>query len=174
MKPMPKSRWPIWICSRAESAARTDADRLRRRLAAALASCAIMPVAAPAGQDGIQRLPDAWQAHASVDSIYFARGAATIDETAAGIIQRHASKLRGAPGLSVTIVAHTDDLGSASLELARGQKRLDAVRGRLEESGISVDRIRSLNHGSEGNSTQECTDEDCRRFRRRVDFLFHR
>ena len=156
-----------------ESASRTTADRLRRRLAAALASCAIIPVAAPAGQNGIQGLSDAWQAHASIDSIYFARGAATIDKAAEEIIQRHVAKLRGAPGPSVTIVAHTEDLGSASLELARGQERLDAVRRRLEDSGIAARRIRSLNHGSESNSAQECAGEDCRRFRRRVDFLFH-
>lgn len=132
-----------------------------------------MPIAAPGGQNGIQRLPDAWQAHASIDSIYFAGGAATIDEAAEEVIQRHVARLRGAPGPSVTIVAHTEDLGSASLELARGQERLDAVRRRLEESGIAARRIRSLNQGGEGNSGQECADEDCRRFRRRVDFLFH-
>lgn len=132
-----------------------------------------MPVAAPAGQHGIQRLPDARQAHASNDSIYFARGAATIDKAAKEIIQRHVAKLRGTPGPSVTLVAHTEDLGSASMELARGQERLDAVRRRLEDSGIAARRIRSLNHGSESNSAQECASEDCRRFRRRVDFLFH-
>lgn len=131
-----------------------------------------MPIAAPAGQHGIQGLSDVWQAHASIDSIYFARGAATIDDAAEEIIQRHVAKLRGAPGPSVTIVAHTEDLRSASLELARGQERLDAVRRRLEDSGIAAGRIRSLNHGSESNSAQVCAGEDCRRFRRRVDFLF--
>lgn len=171
---MPKSPWPIWICSHAEGASRPVADRLRRCLAVALAWCAIMPIAAPAGQNGIQRVPDAWQARASDDSIYFARGAASIDAAAEEVIQRHATKLRSAPGLSVTIVAHTDDLGSASLELARGQERLDAVRRRLEESGIATGRIRSLNHGSESNTAQECAGEDCRRLRRRVDFLFHK
>lgn len=117
---MPKSPWPIWICSRTESASRPASDPLRRRLAVALASCAIIPIAAPAGQSGIQRLPNSWPAHASIDSIYFARGAATIDEAAEDVIQRHVAKLRGTPGPSVTIVAHTRRSGQRILGTGKG------------------------------------------------------
>lgn len=170
---MPKSPWPTWTCSRTESPYRPATDRLRRHLTVVLALWAILPIDASAGQNGIRRLPDAWQAQASTDSIYFMREAATIDEDAEETIQRHVAKLRGAPGLSVTIVAHAEDMGSASLELAKGQERLDTVRGRLESSGIAAGRIRSLNHGSESRSAQECASDECRRSRRRVDFLFH-
>lgn len=78
------------------------------------------------------------------------------------------------PDLQITVIAHTDDLGSASIELATGQERLNAVRKRLEESKIVPGRIRTENHGSESRSDEPCADEECRRKKRRVDFLFRR
>ena len=139
-------------------------------LVALLGPCANV-VAEPGA---IFRLPDVEQAVASDDSVYFAAGAATLDEEANPVLQRHVAKLRGTPGLQVTIVAHTDDLGSASLELARGQLQLDAVRRYLDSANISPTRVRALNHGSENSPASACDDDECRRSRRRVDFLFHR
>lgn len=122
----------------------------------------------------VKRVPDTWEISASEDSIYFDLASSSIDEAASRIIQRHAAKLRSAPYLQITLIAHTDDLGSASIELATGQERLDAVRRRLEDAKISPGRIRTENHGSESKSTQPCAEEECRRNKRRVDFLFQR
>lgn len=122
----------------------------------------------------ITRLPDAAQAVASDDSIYFPAGAASLDGAANATLQRHVVTLRSHPELQVTIVAHTDDLGSASLELARSQLRLDAVRTYLDHANIAPGRVRALNSGSENGPPSPCNDDECRRTRRRVDFLFHR
>lgn len=122
----------------------------------------------------VKRVPDTWQISASEDSIYFDLGSSSIDETAFQVIQRHLAKLRSAPDLQITVIAHTDDLGSASMELAAGQQRLDAVRKRLKESKIAPGRIHTENHGSESRSDEPCADEECRRKKRRVDFLFRR
>ncbi len=135
-----------------------------------LGPCASATVQAGA----IVRLPDAAQATASDASVYFAAGAATLDGVANSVLLRHVAKLRANPELQVTIVAHTDELGSASLELARSQLRLDAVRRYLDGANILPARVRALNHGSENSPVSACDDDDCRRSRRRVDFLFHR
>ncbi len=122
----------------------------------------------------VKRVPDTWEISASEDSIYFDLGSSSIDEAASRIIQRHVAKLRSAPALNIKVIAHTDDLGSASIELATGQERLEAVRKQLEESKIAPGRIRMENHGSESRSTEPCADEECWRHKRRVDFLFQR
>lgn len=147
-----------------------------RVLMALLAMIAIGPPPAAAVEEHhrVKRVPDTWEISASEDSIYFDTGSSSIDEAASRIIQRHVTRLRSAPHLKITVIAHTDDLGSASIELATGQERLDAVRQRLEESKIAPGRIRTENHGSESRSTLPCANDECRRHMRRVDFLFQR
>lgn len=140
----------------------------------AMSILAFAPGAVAEDYSRVARVPDTWEISATEDSIYFDLGSSSIDEAASQIIQRHASKLRSVPDLQITVIAHTDDLGSASIELATGQERLDAVRKRLEESKIRPGRIRMENHGSESRSAQPCADEECRRKNRRVDFLFQR
>lgn len=117
--------------------------------------------------------PDTWKTVATEDSVYFALDSSKIDFRASQIIQRHAARLTEKPELTVVLIAHTDDLGSASIELAKGQARLLAVKKRLEELKIPTGRIRIENHGNESRSGSPCTDEECRRKNRRVDFVFH-
>lgn len=169
---MPKSLWRI---SRAGSDAFGSSTNFLF-LFATLAMSAVMVVSAAAAEQHyrVKRVPDTWEILASEDSIYFELGSSSIDEAASRTIQRHAAKLRSGSDLQITVIAHTDDLGSASIELATGQERLDAVRKRLEESKIAPGRIRTENHGSESRSDHPCADHECRRNKRRVDFLFHR
>ncbi|NJD33348.1 MAG: hypothetical protein FIA96_00645 [Betaproteobacteria bacterium] len=122
----------------------------------------------------VLRMPDTWAVTATEDSIYFDQGSSAIGEDAAELIRRYAAKLRAMPGLQVTLIAHTGDLGSSSLELARGQDRLEAVRKRLEDLKVPLGRIRTENHGSERRNTRACTDDDCLNKSRRVDILLHR
>jgi len=148
---------------------------LRRRLTALAALALATLLAAPlarAEPAKILRLPDT--SEASADSIHFAAGSTEIDRPAELTIQRHAARLKASPDLYVTVIAHTDELGSASLELARGQHRLDAVRRLLEDARIQPSRIRTVNQGSESVAPEACADDECRRQRRRIDFIFHR
>lgn len=145
-------------------------------LVAMLAMNAVLVVPTTAAEQHyrVKRVPDTWEIAATEDSIYFDLGSSSIDEAGSRIIQRHVAKLRSVPDLQITVIAHTDDLGSTAIELATGQARLDAVRKRLEESKIAPGRIRTENHGSESRSGHPCADDECRRNKRRVDFLFHR
>ncbi|MCF8149321.1 MAG: OmpA family protein [Burkholderiaceae bacterium] len=145
--------------------------------ALALGAVLLAPLAAaapPAVQERIpvQRVPDTWNTAPTEDSVYFDLGSADIDYRAAATIQRHAARLLETTVLSVTLVAHTDDLGSASIELAKGQERLLAVKKRLEDLKVPAARIRTENHGNESRSGSPCVDEECRRKDRRVDFVF--
>lgn len=136
------------------------------------------PVAVEAAEDRhkirVARVPDTWESAATNDSIYFDIGSASIDDAAAEVILRHAIRLRVERGAYVTLIAHADDLGGSSLELAKGQARLEAVLKRLDELKVTSGRIRKENHGGESRTAPPCADEECRRKRRRVDFLFHR
>ena len=140
----------------------------------AISTIVVVPAAVAEQHYRVQRIPDTWKSSASEDSIYFDLGSSSIDEAASQVLQRHVAKLRSAPEIKIVLIAHTDDLGSASIELAKGQERLDVVRKRLEEAKIGPERIRTENHGSESRSAPPCSDADCRRQKRRVDFLFQR
>lgn len=120
----------------------------------------------------VRRVPDTWATAPTDDSVYFERGSLAIDGTALALIQRHAAKLDAVPALQVTLIAHTEDLGSSSIELAQGQELLDVVRRRLKELRIAPDRTHTENHGAENRSVERCTDDDCARKSRRVDFVF--
>jgi outer membrane protein OmpA-like peptidoglycan-associated protein len=125
------------------------------------------------GQIRVLRMPDTWEVTAGENSIYFDQGSSSIEVDAAELLSRHAARLRAMPGLRITLIAHTTDLGSSSLELARGQERLEAVRKRLEELKVPPGRIRTENHGSERRNAQTCDDDICLSRNRRVDILVH-
>lgn len=149
-------------------------------IAVSVTGTLIVPAAAVADQPEkparirVQRVPDTWEVTATDDSIYFDQGSSLIGEDATELIRRHAAKLRATPGLRITLIAHTGDLGSSSLEVARGQERLEEVAKRLEDLKIPRGRIRLENHGNESRDAQLCTDDECRSRNRRVDILFHR
>lgn len=126
------------------------------------------------GSGRVLRMPDTWEVTATDNSIYFDEGSSSIEADAAELLRRHAAKLRTMPGLQITLIAHTTDLGSSSLELARGQERLEAVRKRLEDLKVPPSRIRTENHGSEQRNAQTCDDDNCLSRNRRVDILVHR
>lgn len=169
---MPKSR--LQICNDLIAPFGPSVTRLLFIAGLAIGAALPAPAASAAAHVRVHRVPDTWETSASDDSVYFDPGSSSLDDVDSQTVQRHVSKLRAAPELRIVVIAHANDLGSSSLELAKGQERLDAVRKLLEESKISPGRIRTENHGSESRSSPPCADEECRRGNRRVDFLFHR
>lgn len=169
---MPKSR--LQICNDPISSFGPSVIHLLFIAGLAIGAALPAPAASAAALVRVHRVPDTWETSASDDSIYFDSGSSLLDHADSQTVQRHVSKLRAAPELYIVVIAHASDLGSSSLELAKGQERLDAVRKLLEESKISSSRIRTENHGSESRSFPPCADEECRRQKRRVDFLFQR
>lgn len=168
---MPRNHSPI--------SERNLAQRVARRVWGVGAALVLLAAtAANAAGDSrpnlIERLPDGRDARPNENSVFFAASSAKLDGEAMRVISRHIEKLLAFPQLNLTLVAHTDELGSTALEIARGQDRLNVVLRVLEEARIPARRIRSINLGSDSSPAENCTDDPCRQLRRRIDFLFHR
>lgn len=168
---MRKSRWLIFD--------RLECQRSRHTLLliptlAALVCGSVALAAEDVAQARVERLPDGWQAKPSEGSIYFSAASAALDDEGLRVLRRHIAKLEAFPHLNITLVAHTDELGSTGLEIARGQDRLNSVQRVFEDARIPQRRIRMLNLGSENSPAVDCGDDACRRTRRRIDVLFHR
>lgn len=116
--------------------------------------------AAPAAPD----IPD-------TDRIFFASGAATVDDEGRRKLRAHAERLKENRRLSVTLVGHTDHLGSRSYNLAIAERRTTAVAEVLTSFGVGRSQIRSYGVGSEKRGTA-CRTAECRSRMRRVDLIY--
>lgn len=121
----------------------------------------------PSPGDGEKAPP----AIADGQSIFFAQGSAKIDQDAIQVLEIHAAKLRSNPKLVVTLIGHSDHLGSRSYNIAIAEQRVAAVAKALRGMDVQRGQIRKLSLGNEkpGGS---CQSEDCRRKWRRVDLSY--
>ncbi|RLJ67674.1 peptidoglycan-associated lipoprotein [Sulfurisoma sediminicola] len=65
------------------------------------------------------------------------------------LIEPLVARTLAASGNWVSLEAHTDDHGSRELNLALGQRRLDALERELALKGVPIQHIRCINHGEE-------------------------
>lgn len=107
-------------------------------------------------------------------TVYFAFGEATIDSEGAEVLRQNAQKLKEDPQLVVTLVGHTDNLGSAAYNLAVADKRAEAVSEKLRSHGVPRAQIKRLPVGSEQSSKLKCDTEACRASMRRVELVYDR
>ncbi len=107
-------------------------------------------------------------------TVYFAFGEATIDDEGSDVLRQNAQKLKEDAQLVVTLVGHTDNLGSPAYNLAVADKRIEAVGERLRSLGVLRNQIRRLPVGSEHSSKLKCDSEACRRTMRRVELVYDR
>ncbi|MDS4013498.1 MAG: OmpA family protein [Candidatus Accumulibacter sp.] len=107
-------------------------------------------------------------------TVYFAFGEAAIDEEGGEVLRQNAQKLKEDSQLVVTLVGHTDNLGSPAYNLAVADKRVEAVSERLRSLGVARSQIRRLPVGSEHSSKIRCDGEACRRTMRRVELVYDR
>lgn len=109
----------------------------------------------------------------SDEDVFFALGEARIDSEALPKLAAHAARLKSDPKLCVTLVGHTDDLGSPAYNLAIAQQRVDAVFDALRGLGVSRNQLRRYPVGSE-KAPAGCRQEACRSKLRRVEFQYAR
>lgn len=107
-------------------------------------------------------------------TVFFAFGETVVDEESLETLRQNASKLKEDPQLVVTLVGHTDNLGSAAYNLAVADKRIEAVSDKLRSLGVPRSQIRRLPLGAEYASKQRCDSEACRRTMRRVELVYER
>ena len=107
-------------------------------------------------------------------TVYFGFGEATINSAGAQVLRENAQQLKNDPQLVVTVVGHTDNLGSAAYNLAVADKRIDAATEKLRSFGVPKNQLRRLPLGSEQSSKETCDSEPCRQAMRKVELVYER
>lgn len=104
-------------------------------------------------------------------SIFFPPSGVTVDGEGRAQLQVHAERLKSTPGLVVTLIGHTDDLGSPSYNLAIAEQRVNAVYAILRSMRVPLIQIRRYGMGSE-QVDRACKSAQCRKKMRRVQLVF--
>jgi outer membrane protein OmpA-like peptidoglycan-associated protein len=118
-----------------------------------------------------ERSEPAAPAPGNPNTVFFKRGSAMLDDAALTVLRPHAERLRDNPRLVVTLVGHTDHLGSRSFNLAIAEQRTTAVKTKLRELGVPAKQVRQRNYGNE-KAAAGCRSEECRARMRRVDLVY--
>ncbi len=104
------------------------------------------------------------------DAVFFGRASVDLQEAELQKLVRVAERLRLQPELVVTLVGHTDHLGSRAYNLAIAEQRTASVMKRLRELGVPAKQIRRHSYGYE--TAGGCRSETCRAKMRRVDLIY--
>ncbi len=118
--------------------------------------------------------PTPFSDEADKRTVYFEPGGTSVDYAAIEVLRENAQKLKEDPQLVVTLVGHTDNLGSAAYNLAVADRRIEAVSDRLRSLGVARNQIRRLPLGSEDSNKLKCESEACRRLMRKVELVYER
>lgn len=105
------------------------------------------------------------------NSIYFGTGASEVDLSGQQKLREHALRLLKNPETVVTLIGHTDNLGSRSYNLAIAERRIVAVRSLLRAHGAAKHQIRGYALGNE-KSDRICKAAKCRQNMRRVELSY--
>lgn len=138
--------------------------------AGASRAAAPAPPPAPAAATPIAGTPPAPE-FIEGNAVFFASGATQVDAAGEARLRRHAARLKEDPKLDVTLVGHTDNLGSSAYNLAIAEQRAAAVARMLQAMGVGRRQIRHYGVGDEkGGPT--CRSAACRQQKRRVDLIY--
>lgn len=98
---------------------------------------------------------------------YFARGSATLDDTAKMTLDRQIAWLNKNRRWLIKLQGFADDPGSNAEIVALSRRRADAVMNYLAAGGIDKNRMWAKGYGKE-RIVRDCADETCRVPNRRV------
>ncbi len=104
------------------------------------------------------------------NNVYFDLGKANISDRGYQTLASHAERLKADRKIVVTLVGHTDGVGSRAFNLALGDARVEAVAKYLRSQGVANSQIRRLSLGGETRS--DCRSEECRRSLRKVELTY--
>ncbi len=104
-------------------------------------------------------------------NVFFRFGDCEIDRAGSELLRSHAERLKADEKLQVTLVGHTDDLGSRAYNIAIADRRLKAVYRLLRKHGVAQSQIRLYSAGVE-KDTLSCHSEACHRLMRRVELIY--
>ncbi|WP_024889230.1 OmpA family protein [Luteimonas huabeiensis] len=139
-----------------------DKDLLGRSFHWQPASCAalldppeIAPVAAPApATEGVRRIA------LSADALFAFAGHAERDMRPAGReqLRKLAAEIGDAQAATVTVIGHTDRIGSDSANQRLSQQRAETVRALLVAHGVPADAVVAVGRGASQPVTTACSD----------------
>jgi outer membrane protein OmpA-like peptidoglycan-associated protein len=102
-------------------------------------------------------------------SVLFSRGTADIKDGSFEELDRVYNMLKKNPDIEIELSGHTDNTGSAKLNVELSQKRSDKIKLYLVEKGISPKRLESKGYGG-ARPIASNKSEGTRKLNRRVEF----
>jgi len=139
-----------------------DEDKRGQSFHWAPTSCAdvLKPPLKPAVTAAIADTDDVTRFSLSADALFaFARsGVADIKPNGRDELKRIAAEINKAKDVHVTVVGHTDRIGSDEANQRLSQARAETVRGLLADHGVPTGRITAEGRGEREPVTQGCAD----------------
>ena len=102
----------------------------------------------------------------SFDRIAFDTDSAVLTAESTEQLENIATILRAYPRAKVTVVGHTDGMGSGAANLALSRARAEAVAARLTGGGVPADRVRAEGYGGQKPVADDSTEAGRARNRR--------
>jgi outer membrane protein OmpA-like peptidoglycan-associated protein len=118
---------------------------------------------APAPSAGVANAPKSY----AFEDVHFERDRSSLRGEDIDRLRTVVAALKDDPSLVVTIEGHTCSLGTATHNLALGDRRANAVKDFLVSAGVAADRLLAVSRGEAG-AEYDNSHEDTRRLNRRV------
>lgn len=83
------------------------------------------------------------------DRVFFAYDSAVLDASAQKVLERQAQFLSKNTRVTVTVEGHCDERGTREYNLALGERRANAVKSYLVNSGVAANRVTTISYGKE-------------------------
>lgn len=83
------------------------------------------------------------------DRVFFDFDSASLSSASQRTLDRQVAWLKKNSGKTVTVEGHCDERGTREYNIALGERRANAVKNYLVNSGISGNRIRTISYGKE-------------------------
>lgn len=106
----------------------------------------------------------------ALDNVLFDFDKAVLKPEGQAVADKAVTEMRQYPNDTLLLVGHTDSIGSDQYNLGLGQRRADAVRRYMVDSGIDANRIRTESRGESEPAVANDTPAN-RKLNRRV--VFH-
>jgi peptidoglycan-associated lipoprotein len=107
---------------------------------------------------------------AQLVAVQFAFDSAQVDDSERAKVEGAANYLKANAGTVVTLEGHCDERGSAEYNMSLGERRAQAVRMYLMDSGVDSTRIQTKSFGAE-KAKDPGHDENAWAVNRRVEFV---
>ena len=83
------------------------------------------------------------------DRVFFAYNKSDLTATAKSQLQKQATWLDSHKSVKATVEGHCDERGTREYNLALGERRAEAVRKFLQNSGVEASRLDTISYGKE-------------------------